>query len=190
MSVESELKRVSQEVSDLAQEVDGLGRQLTKLVGALEQDDHLRERAEAAEERERDDRHEEILKALKEIKDACKAMAAYARDLPERVVRHVERKIYELRVARFEAQQAGVQNEPALLPPVPMPPAREPTAKVIAQIEGKDESAALTPAQQRGLAKLIKKAWDYKFHVGGGIVGAHWLWERAAAIVGWLKHLH
>lgn len=189
MSAESEIKGLRQEVSNLASEIDGATRQVASLVRQLEQDDHLRERADAAEERERDKRHEELLEALERIRKSSEATGTYLRDLPDKLLRHVERKIYELRIARYEARQAGVQNEPALLPPAPTTPAgREPTGKIIAQIEGKDESTALTPAQQRGLVKVVRKVWEYKFHGVGGGIAIHWLWERAANIVAWLHH--
>lgn len=182
MSIENELR-------SLRQEIDGVASSLTGLVRALEQEDRLRERVELAEERERDKRHDDILQQLEVIKRSSEAVGMALRDLPDRLLNHVEKKIYELRIARYEANQSGFANEPAPLPPVPT--RRDATSKIIALVEGKEEgSVALTAAQQKGLVKVVKKVWDYKFHIGGGAVGFHWLVERGAALLEWIKHLH
>lgn len=181
MSVENELR-------SLRQEVDELAGSITQFVRLLEQDNRLRERAESAEEKELDRRHEFLIETLDGIKRSSEAVGVALRDLPDRLLNHIEKKIYELRVARYEAQQAGVANEPAPLPPPPG--RRDPTSKVIAMVEGKDDDVALTAAQQRGIVKIVKKVWDYKFHIGGGAIGFHWLAERGAAIWEWIKHLH
>jgi hypothetical protein len=158
-------------VRDLAQEQDSQTRNLARLVRALEQDDHLTERAERAAEEERDERHKALVRLIKE--------------LPDRLLIHIERKIYELRIERHKAREAGYLNEAAPLPPPPTP--REPTGKVLAIPD--TDSIALTPAQQRGLWGLTLKAWRYKWHGVGGAVGLHYLIEQGAKVVEWLRHL-
>lgn len=183
MSAESELR-------SLRLLVDEQSTNLTRLVRALEQDDRLRERADAAAQKESDRRHEALLEALDVIRRSNEAIGVALRDLPERCVRFVEAKIYELRTAKWEAQRAGVPTEPALLPPPPVH--REPTGKIIALVEGRDpESVALTAAQQRWIVRAGEALWKWKVvHVGGGMILAHWIWERAYALVEFLKHAH
>lgn len=178
MSVDNELR-------SLRQEVDALGSTVTQLVRALEQDDRLRERSDLIDQRERDRRHQEILTALEKIAKSYEAVGMSLRDLPERCVRYVEKKILDLRTEKYEAQRAGVMVEPALLPPAPS--VREPTSKIIALIEGKDDSAALTAGQQRAIVRAGKWLWKYKIHAGGVLIVIHWVWERVHKLISLLK---
>ena len=179
MSVDSELR-------SLRQEVDALGSTVTQLVKALEQDDRLRERSDLIDQRERDRRHQEILVSLEKITKSYEAVGTALRDLPDRCVRYVEAKILELRREKFEARQSGVMVEPALLPPAPS--VREPTSKIIALVEGKDnDSTALTAGQQKALVRVGKWLWRYKLHAGGVLIAIHWGWERLYTLLKLIK---
>jgi hypothetical protein len=166
----------------------------------MEQDDRLRERAELHDQRERDKRHKEIVDVLERIERICgvtkianEAIAEALRDLPERVVDNVERKIYDLRVARWEAREAGVENAiPALLP---MPPSskgeqREPTERVLKIIRGDEDDDSIAPT--KGQRKLLGKLWKYKMHIATGVLALghvieHWgrlLWEALKIAAG------
>lgn len=212
MSVETELRSIRQELSLLVQQVSQLTRNtdqqgteldqlagvLTGLVRNLEQDDQLRERAERFDTEERDKRHKSVVDSLELIAKAIETLATKQRDLPEALLDHVERKIYELRIARYDAKQAGVSNEPAPLPPPPTH--RDPTGKITLPVNlppalpaHEDDSIAPTAAQQKWLVEkgkwLLARKWRI---IGGGISGAgvlHWLAHSWHWIVDVVKHI-
>lgn len=188
MSVESRLEQISLELDQLTSEI-------TKFVKSLEYDERLRNRAEDRDERDRNKQHDALTKALEDLaeqigglKVQVEGVGVALRDLPDRLLNHVEKKIYELRLARWEALQAGVQNEPSPLPPAPT--RREPTGKILTQIAGKEEDeGALTPAEHNAIVKLVVRVWKWKFHIiGGGSVVAL-IVERLGDVAKWLKAL-
>lgn len=183
--------QLAQDQRDLSGEVDGVARNLTQLVRSLEQDDKLRDKAERFEEEERNRRHQAIVQSFQNIVTAVEKLYRKVSDLPKDMVDHVEQKIYDLRIARYEARLAGVHNEPALLPPVPTA-TREHTGKIDlapALTDEADESIAPTPAQQRWLARKAKWLRDNKYHVLGYGAGAvAWLAHGWHYIVDLLKH--
>jgi hypothetical protein len=158
---------ILREMREQSREISSLSSNVIKLVRLLEQTDHLSERADRADKDERDDRH--------------KALVRMMREMPDRLLSHIERKIYELRIARWEARKAGLENEPAPLPPPPT--YREPTGKV--PLPPKDDDSILpTPAQQRWLARMGERAWKYKGHLfWGSALGISHAWHWIAEAI-------
>lgn len=157
--------------------VANLERGITSLVRTIEQDDNLRDRAERAEQRERDDNHDKLVELIREdLVPRVESVAKSLRGLPAAVLDHTERKIYDLRTARWEATQSGVQNEPPLLPPPPH--RREPTGKVaVARRDVNDETTGVfdikhTDGEKRALKELIGGIALHAWHKGGKWVTA------------------
>jgi len=112
---------------DLRRETGEIVDAVNRLVKALEYDDRRREcDDERAEERaERD--HDKLIEAIGTLAQHVENNGKSLRELPERILQVIEKEIYKLRTARYEAQQA--LNEP-----LPLPPAnyREPTGQHVA----------------------------------------------------------
>jgi hypothetical protein len=170
----------------LRRELDEVTSSLAALVRDLEQEDRLQDRQDRAEERER----EKLLEAVGDLRQRVENIGASLRDLPERLVATVERKIYELRTARWEAAQAGVQRDPTPAYGTQLPATyREQTGKIaVANPNTGDDDMVLTPGQQRGIIKVAKVAWRVgRWPALAGTVGAaraNW-WH---VVVGLFKH--
>lgn len=153
-----ELKAILREVmSDLRtqrREIAEIESSVTAIAKSLEDEDRRQERRERDEERDR----EKLTEAVDALTQRVENIGVSMRDFPDRMLQHIEKKVYELRTARWEALQAGVQRE--MTPPygTPMPPQyREQTGKIAVAAP---DDFSLTPAQQRGLAKLAKRVWE------------------------------
>jgi hypothetical protein len=152
------LRVILQAQRDQRQETVDLNRNLARLVRELETDERREDRDGERQERER----ERLDKSLEDQTKRIENIGASLRDLPDRLLIVIEKKIYELRVARWEALQAGVPNEPA--PLMPAPTYREPTGRIRAlspRDEDDDESLAPTRAQQRWLWRTAARQWTW-----------------------------
>lgn len=187
------LREIRRSIAALHDEVGELKKSTARLVEALEAEYRVRDRLETLQKERDKERHEELEEALgsigKQVDDGLDDLkarhenaATYLRDLPERLLNHVEKKVYELRTAKWEALQAGA---PVAMPQRdPTPPFgtslqtyREQTGKIAVANPADDDDVTLTPAQQRGLAKVALKAWHWARWVllpaaGGGVLKA------------------
>lgn len=156
------LNRIEESQSEGRTEIDEMAREITRLVRALDKDSESREKA-----------HGKLLERIGEIDEQYDAIHAALRALPDDTVRAVEKIIYQLRIARHEALLAGVANEPP--PLLPAPGRRDPTGSFAVPVGGDtgrlpriepEEETALTPAQQRGLARWFRR--NLHWIIGGG----------------------
>lgn len=148
---------------EVLRKLDDLETSLVRLVDQLEADDKYRARLEKLSEKERDDRHEKLEDALADLRGRVENVGAGMRDLPaairempERLLQHVKKTVYELRTAEWQALQAGVLTARDPTPP----PYREPTGKIAVPAPSADD-IVLTPAQQRGLVKVVVVVWKW-----------------------------
>lgn len=162
--IKETLRLILQMQRDQRQEIDDLSTSLVRLVKELDINDRREEREGEREERAREKLYETIDGLTQRIEN----VGASLRDLPEKLLAVIEKKIYELRIARWEALQAGAANEAG-----PLPSYREPTGKFapggtgrIQRIEPEDD-LSLTPAQQRGIFGIFRAAWRHKWTIGG-----------------------
>jgi hypothetical protein len=152
---------------EVLRKLDDLETGVTRLVEAIEADDKYRERLEKLAEKERDDRHEQVEDALNDLRQRIENVGAGMRDLPgairempERLLQHVKKTVYELRTAEWQALQAGVMTTPMpARDPTPLP-YREQTGKIAVPAPAADD-IVLTPAQQRGLVKVVVVVWKW-----------------------------
>lgn len=155
------LRSIQQAQRDQRREIDDLASSLVRLVRGIEQDERADERAERSRENERD----KLIEALEELKDAVENVGVSMRNLPETLLNTIEKKIYELRTARFEALQAGVANEPA--PLFPAPTHRDPTGRFrvppahALPPHEEEDALVLTPQQQRGIRRWFAEHWKW-----------------------------
>jgi hypothetical protein len=182
-------------MGELQQDVDGLSRQVTRLVDQLDQDDELADRTHRVEREERD-QHRRMLNEtlivlgaqMKDLQARVENMGQAMRDLPTRVLAKVEKEVYKLRIARWEANQPPKADEPMPLPP---PQRGDPTGRItvpqgVPIVDDHSASLALTPAQQRGLWKAAKDVVTHKllhipYAVGAWEAIKHvWDWAQAA----------
>ncbi len=164
--------------------LDELETGVTRLVGAIEAEDQYRERVEKLLEKERDDRHEQLETALGDLKLRVENAGASMREMPERLLQHVKKTIYELRSAEWEARQAGAMGA-AEHTPLQLPPYREQTGK-IATARSESDEIALTPAQQRGIVSIAATAWRWGRWVLLPMIGgaAKWIHELVSKSIG------
>jgi len=158
--IEEALRSILTQQRETRQEIDDLASSLGRLVKELDADDRREERVAERDERERD----KLYKSLDDLKQRIENVGAGMRDMPERMLATIEKKIYELRVARWEALQAGVANEPA--PLMPPPVRRDPTGpyaigNASERLQRVDDDDSLTPAQQRKLFHVFARSWRW-----------------------------
>ncbi len=168
----------------IRKELDELTSAVTRLVRELDDDDKYREKVEQRDAREADEVRERLFKEIADLRQRIENIGASMRDLPEALLRTIEKKIYELRVARYEALQAGVSNEAPPLLPAPM--RRDPTGRIrVGDESGQfqridepqtrlqpiepDDGDVLTPQQQRGIKRWVGRNWHW-FLGGGGVL--------------------
>jgi len=184
----SALREIRREQREQRQEQDSLARLLSRLVGRLEQDDELQERAEVADRQERADHHAVLLRQLSDLAGRVDSAERAVRGIPKKTLSEVEQEIYKLRTARWEASQPLSSNEPMPLPPAPrgdstgryvLPAAHPEPAK-------EDESLAPTAAQWRGIGKVVKGILSHRLTHGGGLLLA---WEAIKHLPSWVAHL-
>lgn len=170
---------------EVLRKIDDLENGVTRLVGQLEADARYRDRLEALAKEARDDRHEQLEEAISDLRQRIENTGASMRDLPERLLNFIEKEIYKLRTARYEAMQVGAAPVP--LPgrgdptpqPLQLPPHREQTGKIAVAAPEPDD-VTLTPAQQRGIARVAVIVWRWSKWVLLPVVGG---------LVEWLRHL-
>jgi hypothetical protein len=165
---------------ELLKGIDAIASNVAHLARSLEQEDRLRERAERADATERDDRHDAVIRTLKALHERLDDLH---KTLPSETLTTIEKKIYELRIARWEAQQAGVGE------PMPMPPVgyREPTNK-FASARRDDETKPYARVHSDGEKRSVDE-W-----IGGAVVfGFNKAWPyllTACSTGGLIKLLH
>ena len=177
-----------------------LEQSITHLVRTIEQDDQLRERAERAEQRERDDNHDQLLELLREdLIPRIENVAKNMRGLPAAVLDHTERKVYELRTARWELTRASGVTEAELLDQGRLPAHREPsTGRIaVARRDVTDETTGVfdlkhTDGEKRAIKQFVGgialHLWDrggkWFVAIGGG-AGA---WHALLKLLEFLRH--
>jgi hypothetical protein len=184
-----ELETLRREQRLVLRKIEEIEGGVAAIARSLEQEDRLQERQERAEERER----EKLIEAVDNLREYLRddlqvrieGIGTGLRNLPESILQLIEREIYKLRRARWDA------GEPLPREPTPpfgtqLPPRNEPTGKIAVAAPEADE-LLLTPGQQRGLVKLVKTAWGHgKWHalavgLGGTVVG---FWHKIMALFG------
>jgi hypothetical protein len=184
------LREILRKIVALHDEVGRLEKISTRLVEAIESEYRIRDRLEALQKDREDERHEKLEDALgdlgkqvdesiDDLKTRHENAAVYLRDLPDKLLTHVEKKIYELRTARWDALQSGA---PVAMPGRDQTPPFGTSLQTYREQTGKIAVAApddvtLTPAQQRGLAKIAISVWYWARWVllpaaGGGVLKA------------------
>lgn len=114
-------------MNEIQGEVDSLSRALERFIKSTDKFEEDRDKYESRL-REWDQANDKrVLELLEDLIQRVEGIGKAHRDLPDKLLHHVERTIYSLRIARYEALQAGVANEPAPLPPPPL--IREATGK-------------------------------------------------------------
>lgn len=203
------LREVIDEQRDLKGSVEDLNRNLARLIRTIDEDADREARSER-EEAERRARHElstrnamsvrddAIVKAVGEVKQTVEEVGKALRNLPNKLLDTVEKKIYELRQARWELQQQqgflrDENNEPLPLPP---PPTRPPT--------GQHDITGQLPAHARGDVREDEHTKPFalqhrdgeKRHIkeviGGVVIFAaskSWRWIAATGAGAGLAHL-
>jgi len=180
--VREALRSIQQTQRETRQEIDDLASSLARLVKELEQENRIRERGDRADEKEADQRYGDL-------RDRVEAIGVAMRDLPRLVFQAVEREIYVLRTARYEALKAGVSNEPAPLPFLPS--AQEASGPIavavpVAVAPRSDQTAPYALHHRDGEKREVKEI------VGGAVMWVTvrtWKWVAASTVGGGLVHL-
>lgn len=169
-------RQIQQDLNENRTEIDALTGSITRLVRGLDEED---ERQSRIDKRERDDQEESrkrLFGKFEELEQRVENIGTGLRDLPEKLLATVEKKIYELRIERHEARLAGVANEPApLLPPPtyrePPPTYREPTGRFqvppaapalpLPAPDDEADALALSPRTQRKIRQWVIAHWKW-----------------------------
>lgn len=186
------LREIRRSIAALHNEVGELKKSTSRLVEALEAEYRVRDKIEELQKEREDERREKLEEVLGDIgkqvddgiddlKQRLENAGTSMRELPDRLLTHIEKKIYELRSARWEALQAGA---PVAMPGRDQTPPfgtslqtyREQTGKIAVANPAEDD-ASITPAQQRVLFKVLKDTWHWARWVllpaaGGGLLKA------------------
>lgn len=195
--VQAILRELRRMLEAVHAEVGKLNTSTTRLVEALEAEYKYRDRFETLQRERENEQHEELEEALDDLHELVEKQriendrtlddlrqrvenaGASMRELPERILQLIEKEIYKLRSARWEALQSTSERE-VTTPPGGAQAYRE-TGK-IAVAAPDPEDVSLTPAQQRGLVLVAKRATNVA-----------WKWGRWTLLpgAGWLaKWLH
>jgi len=212
--LEKLLRELIDDVRNSKGSVDDLNRNIARLLRTVDEDAE-REARNAREEAERRQRHEAstrnamslrddfIVKAVGEVKQAVEGVGSSMRDMPVRLLQTVEKKIYELRIARWELQKQQQQllgtgydenGEPLPLPP---PPARPPTGQheVTAQIQVAHartdirEDEHTKPFARRHNDGTPRTAHEIVGNVVVFVASKSWKWVAATSAGAGLAHL-
>jgi hypothetical protein len=150
-----------------------LAKSLEALKAALAEDNHRRQIEAIRLEQRRDDERRELIGLLERLRNGIEAQGRGLEDLPSRQLAHIEKKIYELRVARYEASKAGVEG--AL--PLPLPAAHFEITEHTQQValHRKDDDIVVPGAVVRAAGWVARRGWPILVAVAGGGALGHWL---------------
>lgn len=172
--IQQSMREVIRVGRDNQRQIDDLTAAVGRLVKAIEQDDHFRERSERAEAEERDKRHKQIADAVEDLTTRFENLASHHRDMPGTMLQHIEKKIYELRTARWEALQAGRETTPSFGTQLPGAAHRENTGKIAVALARADDTRPFARAHRDGEPRNIQEI------VGGGAI---WIAQKSWKLV-------